>query len=662
MVGRRRWGRRPSDRSAPGQAPRMSRRVLAELVVAASLAAFVVALAAPASGQFVAPEGSSFRNGSTLLRADEGEASRLLASFEEALVLGQGQEAAYLLGVLRRRPGDDLVRFGPRTHVPALERAARLLMASDDAALRRDVLAREAAAVADARRRRDVELLLDHATRGLSLPTAREAAWIAARLLYEQGRVWEAGALAARLPEAAGARAVVTAAASHEPPGQPEPTNGPWSYALSFRERLNHHPSAPVPLVLDGRPGELLLLDSEGLVAIDVAGSRKSHPDYDWRARVLGMGGFVLGLPLPRQISVARSGSRLVLPFNVTAESTIRWRGPPARREPALIALDLGGEPEQQPRLAWRAVPGLSDRSAALGPPTIAGDRVFSQLFRVGLEAEVSLCAFSLATGALLFETPLARGAFVPRFASRRAEVDEADLDKRAREGAPAVVDGMLYVCTGVGVVAAVDGITGRVLHSFRYDRLVSLDKSVYDPAYLFDTGGWEHEPVRVFGERVVVAPSDSRFLYMLAREPGPAGQLILEDPIERLDRRRILDLLPDPQGGEAPLVLATRHRDQRDGLVLLSPMGHTLAVSVPLPEGESFSGAASRLGSVVLQPTTAGVRLWDGNAIERAPALLPRFDGLPPPAAAYPLALGLVVLHPDPDGVLDAVYWKPLR
>jgi len=189
------------------------------------------------------------------------------------------------------------------------------------------------------------------------------------------------------------------------------------------------------------------------------------------------------------------------------------------------VAIDLPlGE---GPRLAWRARLPASDQSVALGPPVVAGDRVFSLAFRIELQAEVSLCAFSLETGELLWRTPLVRSATSWRFASRRAELDTLDVDKRAREGAPAVRAGVVYACTGAGILAAVDGVSGRVLHSFRYDRVFSLEKDVFDPAYLFDTGGWEHEPVRLFGERVVMAPSDSRFLYMLAPEPGPAGQLL---------------------------------------------------------------------------------------------------------------------------------------
>lgn len=619
---------------------------------------------APASAQFVAPEGSNFHNGSSLLLADDGGARPLLATFEEALTLGDGAEAAHALGLLRDRPGVDLLRFGARTHVPALERAAAMLEQAQLApSLLDELLDGERRRVAQAVAERDLETLLDHATRGVSLPSSEPARWNAARLLFEQGRFWEAGALAARCPDRAGAPALVAAADAHLAGPPPRPSPGPWDYAFSFRERLNHHPAAAPPLVTDGRPGQVLLVDSIGLVGIDVPGAKKAYADFDWGKRVLGMAGFFFEDALPRQHSVARSGDRLVFPFNVIGEPglpSMRWTSPPARRNPELVAIDLPlGE---GPRLAWRARLPASDQSVALGPPVVAGDRVFSLAFRIELQAEVSLCAFSLETGELLWRTPLVRSATSWRFASRRAELDTLDVDKRAREGAPAVRAGVVYACTGAGILAAVDGVSGRVLHSFRYDRVFSLEKDVFDPAYLFDTGGWEHEPVRLFGQRVVMAPSDSRFLYMLAPEPGPAGQLIREDPIERMDRRQVVALLQDPAGGEAPAVLATRRRDGRSGLVLLSPDGHTLASSPYLPEGEDQTGPPARTGPLVLLPTDAGVRMFDATDITRAPALLPRLIDQPPPVVAWIVAEGLVVLNPDPDGVLHGAVWRQMR
>jgi hypothetical protein len=89
---------------------------------------------------------------------------------------------------------------------------------------------------------------------------------------------------------------------------------------------------------------------------------------------------------------------------------------------------------------------------------------------------------------------------------------------------------------------------------------------------------------VRFAPGRTIVAPPDSRFLYMLAPEPGPRGQLVLDDPIEKLDRVHIVGLRPDPQGRPSPAVLCTRRSGGRGGLVLLGPDGHVLQASPLLP------------------------------------------------------------------------------
>ena len=296
------------------------------------------------------------------------------------------------------------------------------------------------------------------------------------------------------------------------------------------------------------------------------------------------------------------------------------------------------------------------------GPPVLAGPLVVSPVFRIGLQAQVSLAIHALEDGSLLHEVPLVLGTDVRRFASRRAEVDIDDVDKRAREGLLAVEHGIAHVCTGFGAVVAVDLLTGRLRHGFRYDRRFAQERAVYHPAFLFDSGGWDHEPVRLWGERVVVAPSDSRFLYMLAREPGPAGQLILEDPIERLDRRHVATLLPDPGGSEAPAVLATRVRDGLVSLVLLGPNGHTLATSPPLAAGEQPTGRPLTLNGIVILPTSLGLRLFAAEFLERRPALIPPEEWLQPPRSVTALRSGLMIMHPAGRGAVNAVHWLQVR
>jgi hypothetical protein len=204
------------------------------------------------------------------------------------------------------------------------------------------------------------------------------------------------------------------------------------------------------------------------------------------------------------------------------------------------------------------------------------------------------------------------------------------------------------------------------VRFTFTYDRVFSLDRNVFDPAFTFDTGGWNHEPVRIAGERVVIAPSDSRYLYMLALEPGPGGYLIREDPIERLDRVDIVDLLPVP-GAEAPDVLATRFRDNLTSLVRIAPDGQVLQISPPIPAGERQLGRPLLVGSRVVLPTERGVRIFDLGSFSRLAELLPTPEGLPPVKAVHATEAGLLGLCPipDPRRAEDArvfvVYWEGL-
>ena len=623
-------------------------------------------LVGPVSGQFVAPEGSDFHNGSSLVLEDDGRGSEWLVRLEQALSLSDREGVVTVMRSLRNLHQARLVPFGPRTHVPVIDRAARLIVAHGEGPVLDAVLADARAVIASALQRRDLATLMDHATRGLALDTWRDAAWAGARLKFEEGRWWEAASLAQRLPTSAGVQALLDAAQAQLPVAEAPPSGGPWERSI-MTLRLPADPyqySEALPLLIDGRGDELLVLDYLGLQGLDLdAGGlfvEFTSERFDWAMELLGGERFVLGLPAPRRFHAARQGQRLVLPFNVASE---RWRNPRGKREARLFAVDLGPltDPPGLPRVAWSAR-AESLESSVFGTPVIAGGRVFVPVARGGLQTEVSLAAYALDDGRLLFETPLVRGAQPLRFASRRAEIHVDDVDKRAREGTLVVHQGVVYVCTGFGVFAAVDGLTGELRHTFRYDRVFSQEQSTFNAAFLFDSGAWDHEPVRLHGERLVIAPSDSRFLYMLALEPGAEGHLIREDPIERLDRRDVVALVDDPQGGEAPLVVATRRRDNLSSLVLLDSNGHTLATSAPLPEGEDQTGRPLVLGGAVVLPTASGLRLFALHDLQRPPVLVPQPAGMPPPTVVYGTRGGLLSLHPSDGGELLAIYRRRAR
>ncbi len=644
---------------------RRSTRTRAWAALAAAL--LTTSLAPRADAQFVAPEGSAFHNGSTLPLDADPSASALLRRLEQAVSTGDGDEIATVVAGLRARRTADLVPFGPRTHVPVLDRALRLVVERASPAVRERVEADARVLVAEAARFRDLDALLSLATRERALDASRDAQLAAARLLFEEGRWWECARLARRAGDRPGAAELAAAAEARLPVDEDLRHAGPWRWSFAFQLPMDLD-EVGLPLVLDGRLGETLVLDARALHGLDLPGSRATlettFGTFPWRAHLLEPDEFRMP-PAPRNLTAARRGSRVVLPYNLPDDPIDpRRRSPPTVREARLAAVELVGE---QPVVAWQVRGPPSRESAAFGPPRIVGDRVFVQRFQVGLDTLVSLLAYRLSDGALLFDTPLVRGASIPRFASRLAEVDVDDFDKRARGGVVAERDGTVWTCTEFGVVAAVDGVTGALLATFRYDRLFSLDRGDYDRAMLFDTGGWRDEPVRLVGGRVVVAPSDSRFLYMLATEPGPGGHLIREDPVERLDRLDVAAVLPppadDPDG--APQVVATRRRDNRASLVRLSGDGRVLGTSPSLPPTEQWTGRPLHLGDRVVAPSTAGLRVFDLRALDRPSTLLPQPPGLPPVRAVHATAAGLVGLCPTPDpgwftdAVVHFVYWR---
>jgi len=498
----------------------------------------------------------------------------------------------------------------------------------------------------------------------VALPTAREAALRAARLLFEEGRFEEAAALAGR---AGGADAAALGAAARRrldaAAGGPPDDRGArgWTARDAAALPVGDHGFGPLPHVVRGPRGELLWLDGQRLVGIDRATRRLTGPPLLPLERLQERSDDWLHEPAPRRQALVRAGDAWLAAWSpllgMLSSEAVPRRG-------SLLAID----PRPPARLAWVALPAPGEAASTdVGPPAAWAGRAYVQVFRTDLETSVSLACFDQADGRLLWETPLAQGQQVKRYSARFAAASTYETDKRAVEVAPALRDGTVWCCTGVGVLAAVDALTGAPRLLFRYDRLFPQDTGTYEPAWLFETGGWDHEPLRFAAGRVIVAPPDSRFLYMLAEAPGPGGQLILEDPIERLDRQHVVALRDDPQGRAAPAVLCTRRSGGRAGLVLLGPDGHVLSRSPLLEPGVELLGRPLPLGERVLLPTSAGLLEASATDLAAPPRPLPRLAGMPAPVvAAFVLDDGLAALSPLPDPDADAAgrwllqWWDP--
>ena len=625
------------------------------LLVVAAAAGALGGLAGAAGAQFIAPEGSRFHNGSTLPLEDGGEGQQLLRRLQAAIDRAEPDEASAVMRALRADERVLLLPFGPRTHMAALDLAARLVAAAGEGPVLERVLAESRAAIGEARRARDLDRLLDLATRGSALPSAAEAALCAARLEFERGAFWEAATLASRADGLPGAAELEAAARRHlTAPAPSAPSGGQASgFELQGVRRLEVEVRGAVssegelfslPAAVDAGPGRLAILDDGGLSLVSRQDGRRLNDRSVWMERQLDRLRVGLGAPAPLRFDLAADGTRLYLSFNTLKDrfGFQIWR---SAVDAHLLAVDpaAGGE------AVWTArLDAAGWSSSATGTPLPVGPRVCALVFRNALETEVSLACVSAADGRLLFDVPLVAGTAVRRYASRQSVTEFTRVDKRAREGPPAERDGLVWACTGYGVVAVVDALTGWLRFTFRYDRLFSQEIDEFEPSFLYDTGGWDEEPVRLWGDRAVVAPGDSRFLYVLADEPGPSGQLVLDDPVERLDRRYVAGLLPDPAGGASPATLLTRRAGGDWGLVLLAPGGRPLASTPPLEPPVFFSGRPLLRGSTVLVPSMAGLLAFRADDLSARPVVLPRDPSAPAGVSVVePLADGFVTFSP---------------
>ncbi|MFH0946290.1 MAG: PQQ-binding-like beta-propeller repeat protein [Planctomycetota bacterium] len=171
------------------------------------------------------------------------------------------------------------------------------------------------------------------------------------------------------------------------------------------------------------------------------------------------------------------------------------------------------------------------------GPPVVFGDLLILSASRVDTSTECSLFALDRLTGKLRWSRFLASANKVSHYDSRNRQVEQS----RAAPSPVVLADGVVYCVTNVGVVAAVDALTGNIHWLFRYNRISPDDTDRYEPQAFYDTGGWPRSAPEVVGGRLIVAPEDSRFLYVLARHPSTEGYLRLNDPTFKGDHRAFL-------------------------------------------------------------------------------------------------------------------------
>ncbi len=218
---------------------------------------------------------------------------------------------------------------------------------------------------------------------------------------------------------------------------------------------------------------------------------------------------------------------------------TLNHRGRRGGHKGSLLALDL----TRDGLCLWKrsnlllAAVGREPGSAVAfsGAPVVMAGRVYLMATCHGsTESEAWVLCFDASDGTLLFEQFLCSGVEVQRFGGR-SDLFDPEARDRVELGAPIVERaGRLYCLTNLGVAAALDAFSGEILWLFKYNRIFAQDPDTYTRAFFLDNGGWEDSLPLFRDNRLIFAPSDSRYLYTLSTMPDPDGYIVLDDPVEK--------------------------------------------------------------------------------------------------------------------------------
>jgi hypothetical protein len=263
------------------------------------------------------------------------------------------------------------------------------------------------------------------------------------------------------------------------------------------------------------------------------------------------------------------------------------------------------------------------------GPPVVSGGRLLVSASRlVGKETECALLAFDAVSGAPAGHLLLARAGNIPHYRDRGSR----DEVWRVTPSPAVLRDGIAYVCTNVGLMAAVRADDLGLVWGFRYHRRDPPDSEKYGRPALWEVGAWAGRPPIALADRVIATPSDSNYAYSFARWPDARGSLVLNEPIERRHRMALVGATDDTlyfvkrtgaPGGAQWSIEATDH----DGVSRWS--------SVPFPYGERIVGVPALTRSCLFVPTDHVVYpiqlAREGGFCDR-PVAFPERPGTPPP------------------------------
>jgi hypothetical protein len=259
------------------------------------------------------------------------------------------------------------------------------------------------------------------------------------------------------------------------------------------------------------------------------------------------------------------------------------------------------------------------------GPPVVLHDRLLAVGSRLQTkDTTCNLFQFNAASGDLIRQVFLARASAVARYADRFS----AEPPSLVRPSPLAARRGCVYICTNLGVVAAVRGYDLGVQWLFRYNRRVPTDSRRYTEEMFFVTGGWPGRAPIVQEDRLILSPSDSKYLYVLARWPNAEGDLVLDDPVHKehrlawvgATRYQLIFLKVTSRG--AHVVQATDHS------------GGYLWETAPLPADEPVVGLPAQTDRYLYLPTDRRIYRLDlsNGGVDLAVLAPPREAGVPIP------------------------------
>ncbi|MEO0650700.1 MAG: PQQ-binding-like beta-propeller repeat protein, partial [Planctomycetota bacterium] len=165
-----------------------------------------------------------------------------------------------------------------------------------------------------------------------------------------------------------------------------------------------------------------------------------------------------------------------------------------------------------EPPPAWDGNSGTyTERMSVAGSPTIAGGRVIVPMFRMDGRVDFQVAAFELATGELIWSTPLISG---------QRELNMFNRHEREFSAPPVRVEGdSVLVLSQLGTVASVDLLTGSVRWQAVYEQLPLPKSQSLIPSDR--TVRWKNSAPVVAGDVVLATPLDSEMLVAFGLEDG---------------------------------------------------------------------------------------------------------------------------------------------